>query len=82
VHIVDELCDHGPILLQAVVPVLPGDTEETLSQRILNFEHRTYPLALKLFAEDKFEIVENRAILNVKQDEYKKIIQNLIWNGD
>jgi phosphoribosylglycinamide formyltransferase-1 len=50
VHVVDETLDHGPILLQAAVPVLPGDTEETLSARILEQEHRIYPEALALLA--------------------------------
>jgi phosphoribosylglycinamide formyltransferase 1 len=46
VHIVDELLDHGPIVEQAVVPVLPDDTVESLSARILMEEHRIYPLAV------------------------------------
>jgi len=82
VHIVDELCDHGPILLQAVVPIFPNDTEETLSKRILRYEHKTYPLALKLFAEDKFKIDGNRALLNVSREEYEAIIKTLMWDGD
>lgn len=82
VHIVDELCDHGPILLQAVVPIFPDDTEEKLSNRILRFEHKTYPLALKLFAEEKFEFKDGKAHLKVNEREYKEIIKNLIWNGD
>jgi phosphoribosylglycinamide formyltransferase-1 len=82
VHIVDELCDHGAILLQAVVPIFPDDTDETLSKRILRYEHRTYPLALKLFAEDKFKIDGNRALLNVSRDEYEEIAKTLMWNGD
>mgnify|MGYP000848132588 CR=1 FL=1 len=48
VHFVDEGVDSGPIILQAVVPVLPEDTEETLSQRILVEEHRLYPRVLQL----------------------------------
>jgi phosphoribosylglycinamide formyltransferase-1 len=50
VHLVDEMLDHGPILLQRTVPVLPGDTVETLSARILEQEHRLYPEALALIA--------------------------------
>jgi phosphoribosylglycinamide formyltransferase 1 len=46
VHLVDEGLDSGPILMQAAVPVLPGDTEETLSARILVEEHRIYSLAI------------------------------------
>lgn len=51
VHFVDEGVDTGPIILQAAVPVLPDDDEETLSKRILVYEHRIYPLAVRLIAE-------------------------------
>ncbi len=51
VHFVDEGVDTGPIILQAAVPVLPGDDEETLSKRILVYEHLIYPLAVRLIAE-------------------------------
>ncbi len=50
VHLVTEAMDSGPILAQAAVPVLPGDTEDTLAARVLAQEHRLYPLALRLFA--------------------------------
>ncbi len=53
VHFVDEGTDTGPIVLQAAVPVLPGDTEETLSRRILAEEHRIYPEAVRLFAQGR-----------------------------
>ena len=56
VHFVDEGVDTGPIVLQAAVPVLPGDTEETLSRRILAEEHRIYPEAVRLFAEGRLRI--------------------------
>jgi phosphoribosylglycinamide formyltransferase-1 len=49
VHFVDEKCDHGPILLQAAVPVLDDDTEASLSSRILEQEHVVYPKAVALF---------------------------------
>jgi len=49
VHFVDEKCDHGSIVLQAAVPVLDGDTESSLSRRILEQEHRLYPQAVTLF---------------------------------
>lgn len=50
VHLVTERLDDGPILAQAAVPVLPGDTKATLAARVLVQEHRIYPLALALFA--------------------------------
>lgn len=56
VHFVDEGCDTGPIILQKAVPVLEDDTEETLSARILEQEHKLYPEAIKLFAQGKLKI--------------------------
>jgi phosphoribosylglycinamide formyltransferase-1 len=56
VHFVDEGVDTGPIVLQAAVPVLADDTEDTLSDRILVEEHRIYPEAVRLFAEGRLEI--------------------------
>lgn len=50
VHLVTREVDEGPILAQAAVPVLPGDTEATLADRVLLQEHRIYPMALRDFA--------------------------------
>jgi len=50
VHLVTQEIDAGPILAQAAVPVLPGDTEEQLAQRVLRQEHAIYPAALAAFA--------------------------------
>lgn len=61
VHFVTEGCDEGPVIIQAVVPVLPDDTEETLSQRILVQEHRIYPRAIQLYCEGRLE-VEGRKV--------------------
>ena len=52
VHFVTTELDHGPIIAQAVVRVLPGDTEETLAQRVLEREHELYPLALGWIVRD------------------------------
>ena len=60
VHFVDEGTDTGPIVLQAAVPVLPDDTEATLSARILAEEHRIYPDAIRLFAEGRLHIEGRR----------------------
>jgi phosphoribosylglycinamide formyltransferase-1 len=60
VHVVDEQCDHGPIVLQAAVPVLEGDDEESLSQRILEQEHRIYPEAVALFCQGRVSIEGRR----------------------
>ena len=60
VHFVDEGCDTGPIIIQAAVPVLDNDSEETLSARILEQEHLLYPKAVKLFVEGKLKIEGGR----------------------
>ncbi len=52
VHLVDEEYDRGPILLQRRVPVLTGDTPETLAERVLAVEHQLYPEALRKIAEE------------------------------
>ncbi len=56
VHFVDEEVDHGPIIIQAAVPVLEDDTEETLSKRILGEEHRIYPQAVRWLVEGRLRI--------------------------
>jgi phosphoribosylglycinamide formyltransferase-1 len=61
VHLVDEELDHGPILLQAAVPVEEGDTEETLSARILEREHELYPKAIQLVLDGKVRVPGKRA---------------------
>jgi phosphoribosylglycinamide formyltransferase-1 len=63
VHLVDEGVDTGPIVLQAAVPVLAGDTEETLAARILVEEHRIYPEAIRLFAEGRIQVSGRRAVV-------------------
>jgi phosphoribosylglycinamide formyltransferase-1 len=60
VHFVDEGCDTGPIIAQAAVPILENDTEDSLSARILEQEHKLYPQAIKLFAEGKLKIEGRR----------------------
>lgn len=56
VHFVRAEVDTGPIIAQAVVPVHPGDSEESLSARILAAEHRLYPLAVRLLAAERLKI--------------------------
>ena len=62
VHFVDENLDAGPIVLQAVVPVLDGDTDAILSERILAEEHRIYTEAVKIVLSGKFKIVDRRVV--------------------
>lgn len=56
VHFVDSGCDTGPVIVQAVVPVLEGDTEATLADRILKEEHRIYPQAIQWAAEGRLSL--------------------------
>lgn len=56
VHFVDEGVDTGPIIIQAAVEVKENDTPETLAARILEYEHKIYPEAVRLFAEGKLSI--------------------------
>ncbi len=62
VHFVDEGLDSGPIIIQKCVPVLLEDTEETLTERILEQEHLIYPEAVRLFVEGKLKI-EGRNVI-------------------
>lgn len=64
VHFVDAGTDSGPIILQKVVPVLDDDTEDSLAERILVQEHIAMPEALKLWAEDRLEIVGRKVKVN------------------
>jgi phosphoribosylglycinamide formyltransferase-1 len=56
VHFVDEGMDSGPIILQRCVPVVEGDTEDSLAERILREEHRIFPEAVKLYAEGRLDV--------------------------
>jgi phosphoribosylglycinamide formyltransferase-1 len=64
VHFVDENLDAGPIVCQAVVPVLDGDTVETLSARILKEEHRIYSQAINIVLSGKFHVEGRRVVLD------------------
>ncbi len=61
VHFVDEMYDHGPIILQESVPVLPGDTADSLADRVQALERKLYPRAIQLFAEGRLQ-VEGRKV--------------------
>ena len=62
IHFVDEGMDHGPIILQDTVPVLDGDTEETLAARVLEKEHILYPRAIELFVDGRLELLDERHV--------------------
>lgn len=65
VHFVDPGTDTGPIIMQAAVPLLEGDTEETLSARIQVEEHRVYPEAIRLFSEGRLDVNGRRVAVGM-----------------
>jgi phosphoribosylglycinamide formyltransferase-1 len=76
VHFVNEACDEGPIIIQAVVPVFPDDTEESLAARILKQEHRIYPRAIQLYGEGRLR-VEGRKVFvdDLAKEENQVLVQ-------
>ncbi len=67
VHFVTPTLDHGPIVIQAAVPVLPDDTPNTLAARVLEQEHRIYPQAVRWFAEGRLVISDG--LVNVRDSD-------------
>ena len=67
VHFVDEGLDSGPIIMQKAVKVKENDTEETLAKRILREEHKIYPRAIQLFAEERLEIIGRKVLIKERQ---------------
>ena len=74
VHFVNEECDQGPIIIQAVVPVFPDDSEESLSARILKEEHRIYPKAIQLYSEGRLHVVGQRVLVDGLEKEEQVMI--------
>ncbi|MDD4569926.1 MAG: phosphoribosylglycinamide formyltransferase [Tepidanaerobacteraceae bacterium] len=68
VHFVDEGADTGPIILQRAVPVKDDDTPETLAARVLEQEHKIYPDAIKLYAEDRLKIYGRKVKIFSKEE--------------
>lgn len=66
VHFVSPELDAGPIVMQARVPVEPGDSPESLAARVLREEHRIYPEAIRWFAEGRLTLEHGRALLDGK----------------
>jgi phosphoribosylglycinamide formyltransferase 1 len=64
VHFVTEGVDEGPIIIQAAVPILEGDTPETLAGRILAEEHKIYPKAVQLYAEGRLKVDGRRVVVS------------------
>jgi phosphoribosylglycinamide formyltransferase-1 len=67
VHFVSADLDAGPIVAQAAVPVLDGDTEEALAARVLAQEHTIYPAAARWFLQDRLRLVDGRVEVEVRQ---------------
>ena len=82
VHFVDEKMDHGPIIIQAVVPAYASDDGQSLGQRILKWEHRIYPQAIEWLAQGRLKIVgrkvevENSPAVFVQVDENEPALVN------
>ena len=76
VHFVTADLDHGPIVIQAAVPVRGDDTPDTLSARVLQQEHRIYPQAVRWFAEGK--LLKNQGRVNLRDD---LTSQSVLSNG-
>ena len=66
VHFVTPELDHGPIVAQVAVPVLEGDTEQSLEQRVLAEEHQLYPRAVRWFVEERLAIEDGRVRVSVQ----------------
>lgn len=76
VHFVNEECDEGPIIIQAVVPVFPDDTEESLAAQILEQEHRIYPRAIQLYSEGRLRVEGRRVLVDgLSKDERQVLCQ-------
>ena len=80
VHFVTPDMDSGPILVQAAVPVLPGDDEDSLAARILKAEHRCYPHAVRLIAEGRVRLEGDLARIDASSDSTEMLISPL--NGE
>ncbi len=74
VHFVTAALDHGPVIAQASVPVLPGDTAETLAARVLAQEHRIYPRALRWFLDGLLEVEDGK--VRVKGDHAQLVVSD------
>ena len=76
VHIVNEVLDGGPIIIQAAVPVKENDTEESLTKRILKYEHKIYPQAVKWFCEDRLLVDGRKVKIDLTDLKLKNIVNN------
>ena len=75
-HFMDEEMDHGPIILQAAVKVLPGDDRDSLAERILAVEHQVLPRTVQLFAQKRLRI-EDRKVVIAPGDSWLDLYENI-----
>lgn len=68
VHFVTPQLDHGPVVVQAAVPVLDGDDEASLAARVLVQEHQVYPMAVRWFAEERLRLVDGHVVFEAEQE--------------
>jgi len=81
-HFIDEHMDHGPIILQAAVKVMPDDNKDSLAERILEVEHQILPRTIDLFAQGRLKI-KGRKVKITKGDSWAdkyKIIPNVLYS--
>ena len=74
VHFVTPELDHGPVIIQAVVPVLDGDDEQMLAARVLEQEHQIYPMAVRWFVEERLQLIDGRVVFDTRQEEVSVLI--------
>jgi phosphoribosylglycinamide formyltransferase-1 len=77
VHFVSNELDSGPVVIQVEVPVLPGDTEDTLAERILQQEHVIYPQAISWFVEERLKLNGNTILLDGNA-----LNEPVLWKAD
>lgn len=82
VHLVTPKLDHGPIVAQAVVPVLAGDSESALADRVLSMEHRLYPLAMQWLAAGRVSVTAGRALLDGRDAPQRRILRHRLLQVD
>ena len=78
VHFVTAELDHGPVVIQAAVPVLDGDDEDSLSARILRYEHQIYPQAVRWFAEGKLSLVAGKVRIAAELQDKAALVSPLL----
>ncbi len=81
VHFVTPELDHGPVIIQAAVPVFDDDNEETLAARVLQAEHRIYPLAVRWLIEGRLRLEGRRVRLNATAGEPAVLIAPALGSG-